>query len=136
MSCAVGRRHGSDPALLWLWCRLVATAPIRQTPTLGTSICCGCSPEKTKKTKKKKKSLQGKTSVYAGPSLYHTHLTPRVVESFARISVHAELETVPGRTPVNISCYNNMYIFCLHLQHVKVPRPGIEPAPQHWILNC
>ena len=29
MSCGVGRRHGSDPELLWLWPRLEATAPIR-----------------------------------------------------------------------------------------------------------
>ena len=29
MSCGVGRRLGSDPALLWLWCKLAATAPIR-----------------------------------------------------------------------------------------------------------
>ena len=29
MSCGVGRRRGSDTALLWLWCRPVATAPIR-----------------------------------------------------------------------------------------------------------
>ena len=29
MSCGVGRRRGSDPALLWLWHRLAATAPIR-----------------------------------------------------------------------------------------------------------
>ena len=29
MSCGVGRRRGLDPALLWLWRRLVATAPIR-----------------------------------------------------------------------------------------------------------
>ena len=28
MNCGVGRRHGSDPMLLWLWCRLAATAPI------------------------------------------------------------------------------------------------------------
>ena len=28
MSCGVGRRHGSDPTLLWLWCRLAAGAPI------------------------------------------------------------------------------------------------------------
>ena len=28
MSCGVGRRHGSDPALLWLWCRPAAVAPI------------------------------------------------------------------------------------------------------------
>ena len=24
-----GHRHGSDPTLLWLWCRLAAVAPIR-----------------------------------------------------------------------------------------------------------
>ena len=29
MSCGVGHRRGSDPALLWLWCRLAATALIR-----------------------------------------------------------------------------------------------------------
>ena len=29
MSCGVGRRCGSDLALLWLWRRMVATAPIR-----------------------------------------------------------------------------------------------------------
>ena len=28
VSCDVGRRHGSDSALLWLWCRLAAVAPI------------------------------------------------------------------------------------------------------------
>ena len=29
VSCGVGLRRGSDPALLWLWHRLVAIAPIR-----------------------------------------------------------------------------------------------------------
>ena len=29
MSCGVVCRHGSDPALLWLWHRLAATAPIQ-----------------------------------------------------------------------------------------------------------
>ena len=29
VSYGVGRRHGSDPALLWLWCRPAATAPIQ-----------------------------------------------------------------------------------------------------------
>ena len=28
MGCSVGCRCGSDPALLWLWCRPAATAPI------------------------------------------------------------------------------------------------------------
>ena len=29
MSCGVGHRHGSDPALLWLWRRLAAVTLIR-----------------------------------------------------------------------------------------------------------
>ena len=29
MSCVVGHRHGSDPAWLWLWCRLAAAALIQ-----------------------------------------------------------------------------------------------------------
>ena len=29
MSCGVGRRHSSDPMLLWLWHRPAAIAPIR-----------------------------------------------------------------------------------------------------------
>ena len=29
MSCGIGRRRSSDPALLWLWRRAAATAPIR-----------------------------------------------------------------------------------------------------------
>ena len=28
VSCGVGHRHGLDPALLWLWYRPAATAPI------------------------------------------------------------------------------------------------------------
>ena len=40
-----------DLALLWLWCRLVATALIRP-PSLGTSLCRGSSPRNGKKDKK------------------------------------------------------------------------------------
>ena len=29
VSCGVGCRRGSDPALLWLWCRTATTAPIQ-----------------------------------------------------------------------------------------------------------
>ena len=28
VSCGIGRRHGMDPVLLWLWCRPAAAAPI------------------------------------------------------------------------------------------------------------
>ena len=29
VSCGAGCRHGSDPELLWLWCRPAAIAPIK-----------------------------------------------------------------------------------------------------------
>ena len=45
-----------DPALLWLWDRPVAMAPI----TLGISICHESGPRKGKKTKKKKKKERKK----------------------------------------------------------------------------
>ena len=41
----VRHRHGSDLALLCLWCRPAAVAPI-QPPSLGNSICHGCGPKK------------------------------------------------------------------------------------------
>ena len=47
-------RHGSDPTLLWLWHRPAATAPLGPLPSLGTSICCRCSPKKKKKEKSNK----------------------------------------------------------------------------------
>ena len=45
--CGVGRRHSSDPVLLWLWCRLAAVAPIGPQP--GNFHMWGCSPKKKKK---------------------------------------------------------------------------------------
>ena len=51
MSCGVGHRRGSDPMLLWLWCRPAATAPIGPQvwePPHAT----GAAPEKTKKKKR------------------------------------------------------------------------------------
>ena len=51
MSCGVGRKLGWDPVLLWLWCRPVATAPIR--PLAWEPLCAaGVALEKTKKKKK------------------------------------------------------------------------------------
>ena len=29
MSCGIGHRRGSDLALLWLWCRPLAIAPVQ-----------------------------------------------------------------------------------------------------------
>ena len=50
MSCGIGCRHGSDPALLWLWlwCRLVTTAPIGHLAWEPPHVA-GAALEKAKK---------------------------------------------------------------------------------------
>ena len=53
MSYGVGRRRDLDLALLWLWCRLVATAligPLAWEPPYAVGV-----PLKRQKTKRKKK---------------------------------------------------------------------------------
>jgi len=62
VSCGVGHRHGSDPTLLWLWRRLVATAPIRplawEPPyTAGVALEKAKRPKKKKKKKKKSEKI-------------------------------------------------------------------------------
>ena len=58
MSCGVGCRRGSDPALLWLWRRPVATAPIQPLawePPYAAGAAQEIATTTTKKTKDKKK---------------------------------------------------------------------------------
>ena len=56
MSCGVGCRRSLDPALLWLWRRPVATAPIR--PLAWEPPCAtGVAQENTKNNKKLKKNF-------------------------------------------------------------------------------
>ena len=56
MSCNVGHRCGSDPTVLWLWCRLAAAAPI-QPPAWEPPYAVSTALKITKKKKKKKKKL-------------------------------------------------------------------------------
>ena len=54
MSCGVGHRCGSDPELLWLWRRLLATAliePVAWEPPYAA----GAALEKAKRQKRKKR---------------------------------------------------------------------------------
>ena len=53
MSCSVGHIHGLDLALLWLWHRLAATAPI--CPLDWEFPCATGATLKRQKKKKKKK---------------------------------------------------------------------------------
>jgi len=74
VSCGVGRRCGSDPALLWLWRRPVATAPIRPL-AWEPPYAAGAAQEiakKDKKRQKKKKKEYSRESFGIG-----SHLTKR-----------------------------------------------------------
>ena len=51
MSCGVGHRHGSDPELLWLWCRPAAVAPTRPL-AWEPPYAMGATLEKAKRQKK------------------------------------------------------------------------------------
>ena len=53
MSCGVGCRRGSDPELLWLWCRLAAVALIRPL-AWEPPYAMGAAQEMAKRKKKKK----------------------------------------------------------------------------------
>ena len=64
MSCGVCHRRGSDPVLLWLWCRPVATAPIGplawELPyATGTAL----ERQKRKKGRKEGRKKEGRKEV-------------------------------------------------------------------------
>ena len=88
MSCGVGHRHGLDPALLCLWCRLVGTAPIRplawEPPyAVGAAL---------KRKKKKEKSLIHRcTDIFSsGHTMLHLTLGrgffPRGCQAFSDVT--------------------------------------------------
>ena len=56
MGCGVGHRRGSDPALLWLWYRLSAAAPI-QPLAWEPTYAAGSGPRKDKKKKREREEL-------------------------------------------------------------------------------
>ena len=64
MSCGVGHRCGVDPALLWLWRRLVAAAPIRPL-AWEPAYAEGAAQEIATTTTKKKNP----TSIHEGTGL-------------------------------------------------------------------
>ena len=67
MTCGVGRRCGSDPALLWLWGRPAATALSRllawdppYAEGAAQEIATTTKDKKTKKKKKKEKKIMAR----------------------------------------------------------------------------
>ena len=62
MSCGVGRRLSSDPALLWLWHRQAAAVPIEPL-AWELPYVSGESQKDKKKEKKKRNVMAAYTSV-------------------------------------------------------------------------
>jgi len=58
MSCGVGRTCGLAPALLWLWCRLAVTAPIRPLAWEPPYAASAALKRQKPKRKKEKKLLE------------------------------------------------------------------------------
>ena len=58
MSCGIDHRCGSDPTLLWLWYRPVATAPTRPL-AWEPPYAAGAALEKAKRQTKQNKTNQG-----------------------------------------------------------------------------
>ena len=68
MSCGVGCRRGSDPALLWFWRGPVATAligPLAWEPPCASGAAL--EQAKRQKKKKKKKKEKEKATVWGPP---------------------------------------------------------------------
>ena len=86
MSCGVVCRHGSDPALVWLWCSPAAVALIR---SLGWEL-----PYASGVALKKKKK-QNKTKPTKNPLIYLIRFIPVLSSSatlkipFQRLLFHA-----------------------------------------------
>ena len=62
MNCGVGCRRGSDTVLLWMWCRPVATAPIRPQPG-NLHMMQEAALEKAKRQKKQNKTKKKPMSI-------------------------------------------------------------------------
>ena len=61
MSCGIGRRHGLEPALLWLWWRPVATdliGPLAWEPPYAMGAALKEKDKKQKTNKKKTTKYQ------------------------------------------------------------------------------
>ena len=59
VSCGVGHRWGSDPALLWLWCRPASAAPITSL-VWELPYAAGAALVKAKRQKKLKNKTKQK----------------------------------------------------------------------------
>jgi len=110
VSCGVGCRHGSDPALLWLWRRLAATAPIGPL-AWEPPYAAEAALEKAKR-QKKKKIVNAMSSVTLKTNLNWVYLS--IYLSIYLSSIHLFLKEIclllylstPQSSMSKSYCYN------------------------------
>ena len=105
VNCGVGRRHGWDSTLLWLWRRLVATVLIRPL-AWEPPYAAGEAQEMAKRQKKKKRII-------------HHVFRSAVLESHYLGSKPSSAIMRPLVTPFNLSFLGPL------LWHMEVPRLGV-----------
>ena len=87
MSCGIGCRRGSDPTLLWLWHRPVATAPIQPHMEPGNlHMPREAAQEIAKKRQKKKKKVRPEVPVMAQQKRIQLGTTRLRVRSLASLN--------------------------------------------------
>ena len=86
MRCGVGGRCGSDPALLWLWRRPVATALI-QPLAWEPPYAAGAAQEMAKRQKNKKTTSTKKTESWGSSCLGSAVMN--------RTSIHEDSDSIP-----------------------------------------
>ena len=88
MSCSVGHTHSLDPALLWLWYRPVAVAPIQP---LAWELQCapGTARKERKEREKVKLSLYADDMIlYIENSKVSTQKLLDLINKFSKIARH------------------------------------------------
>ena len=128
MSCGVVHRRGSDPKLLWLWHKLVATAPIRPLawePPYATRAAqeIATTTTKEKKTKKnsKNKINQPNKNLFFFFFFFFLWSHQRHME-VPRLGVESKLQ-LPAYTAA-IAMKNLSHVYDLH-----------HSSQQRWILD-
>ena len=74
MSSGIGRRRGSDPTLLWLWCRPAAIAlirPLAREPPYAMGVALEKAKRQKKKKKKRKENSRGVSQWLTNPTRNH-----------------------------------------------------------------
>ena len=95
MSCGVGCRRGSEPVLLWLWCRPVATEPIGSL-AWESPYAMGVALEKTKRQKKKKRKKEKEVKGCFRSTTMKTEGSVRICVDFGNLK---KLEIKSGPSP-------------------------------------